>query len=82
MDQNNVSLSGATVSLTVRKPSGVAQCTLTATTDTTGTAEASCKIPASAQIVGTWDSHVDNVTLTGYTYNSSTSVTDHNFTVQ
>jgi hypothetical protein len=82
VDQNNLSVSGATVSLTVRKPNGSAQCSLAATTDSTGTAEASCKIPASGQSVGTWDSHVDNVTLTGYSYNAATSVVDHNFTVQ
>lgn len=80
VDQSNVSLSGATANFTVRKPNGSAQCVLTATTDAGGTAENSCVLPNGP--TGTWDVHVDNVTKTGYTYDATTSVTDHNFTVQ
>jgi len=82
VDQNSANLSGATVSLTVLRPDGSAQCTLTATTDASGIAEATCKIPGSAKFIGTWHAHVDDVTKTGYTYDAAGSVTDHNFTVQ
>ncbi len=82
VDQNGVSLSGATVTLNVIRPNGSVQCALSATTNSTGTAEASCKIPTSSRSIGTWDVHVANVTLTGYTYSAVLSVTDHNFTVQ
>jgi uncharacterized protein YfaS (alpha-2-macroglobulin family) len=82
VDQNNTSLSGATVNLTVRRPNGNAHCRLTVTTDASGIAEGTCKIPGGMQSIGTWDVHVISVTKTGYIYDAGGSVTDHNFTVQ
>ena len=81
VDQFGANLGGVSVTLSLTRPDGSAWCTRTAVSDAAGNAQASCKISNSAP-TGPWNARVASLSLSGYTFNATGSIRDHNFTVQ
>jgi len=81
VDANGANLSGATVNYTVNQPGGTAQCTLSGTTDASGSAQGSCLVPTGAP-TGTWNARIGAVTRAPRGVSSLTSVADVDFTVE
>jgi uncharacterized protein YfaS (alpha-2-macroglobulin family) len=81
VDQTGSSVSGASITLSFNRPDGSVQCTVTATTDSTGTAQASCATKRNAP-KGSWSLHLGSVTLSTMTTLSSSSIGSYVFTVQ
>jgi len=81
VDQNGAKLPGAAVTLSFKRPDGSIQCTATGTTDSSGTALASCATPASAP-KGTWSVHPVSVMISTMVDTRFNSVGDCQFTIQ
>jgi hypothetical protein len=81
VDQTGSSVSGASVTLSFKRPDGSVQCTVTATTDATGTAQASCATKKNAP-KGSWSLNVGSVALSTMTTLSSSSIGAYAFTIQ
>jgi hypothetical protein len=79
VDSNNANVSGATVNFTVLRPNGTAQCSLSAVTNSNGTAMASCSLSNNSP-TGTWDAHVVSINKASYSMSSGSMATDHSFT--
>jgi hypothetical protein len=75
VDQTGSNLPGASVTLSFKRPDGSIQCTVTAKTDASGTAQASCAVKRNAP-KGNWSLHAGSVAL------SSSTTGDDMFTVQ
>jgi len=80
VDSAGMPLSNATVQIMVISPYGTVK-SITASTDADGIAEFRYRI-AKRATSGTYNIHIDDVMLSGYSYNSDASVTDKTFTVQ
>ncbi len=81
VNSNGASLPGATVTLTVNRPDGSPQCTVSAVSDATGMAQGSCNPPAKAPS-GTWNAHTAALAATGYQSDMTDSVKNHSFTLK
>jgi MG2 domain len=81
VDQTGSSVSGASVTLSFKRPDGSGQCTVTATSDSTGTAQVSCATKRNAP-KGSWSLHAGSVTLSALPNLTSSSVGATVFTVQ
>jgi MG2 domain len=81
VDQTGRKLPGAAVTLSFKRPDGSVQCTVTATTDSSGTAQGSCATPSNAP-KGSWSLHPESVTMSTMTSPSFSSVGDYKFTIQ
>lgn len=81
VDANGANLNGTTVNYTVNQPGGSAQCALSSTTNSSGTAQGTCALPSNAP-AGTWSAHIGAVTRAPRGISSLTPVSDVDFTVQ
>lgn len=81
VNQNNASVVGLSVTMPVNRPNGTTQCTFTAKTDSTGTAQGSCQIPKNGPR-GTWQGNVTSLTAAGYSTDAADSVLTDTFQVQ
>lgn len=80
-NQNKANVAGATVTMPINRPDGAVQCTFTSNTDSTGTAQGSCRIPKNGP-KGNWQGNLANLTAAGYSFDTASSVQTDNFTVQ
>lgn len=81
VDENGWGIKNANVNLSLVKPDGEVQCSVTLTSDTGGIANGSCKLPARAP-VGPWNAQVSGTSKTGYNFDTKGSVLHYNFSVQ
>ncbi|MCA1553530.1 MAG: hypothetical protein LC737_04045, partial [Chloroflexi bacterium] len=81
VDGKGVSLKGATVTLTVNMPSGIAQCTISAVSDSNGYAQGTCPL-ANGAPRGVWNAHLNTLAASGFRADLTVSVKDHNFVEQ
>ncbi len=81
VDDRGAVVAGATVTLAINRPDGLAQCVVNAVSDNSGIAQASCATSNSVPR-GSWDAHLNGISANGFSADLNGSARDHGFTVQ
>lgn len=81
VNQNGSNIGGITVNLPVFQPTGLVQCNLSVTTDSTGTAQGSCQVPRRGP-PGKWKGTITKFGKTGFTSDTTNSILIDTFMVQ